>query len=214
MRSNIQQTIELYHQASWKKLFAKIRFWDAPYIEVEKMVPTDGKIIDLGCGEGIFSNFLAISGPKRQIYGVDVDRIRINQADRGLKNTTFVWGDVTVKTVPQADVIIQFHLLHHLSSLEKQEELIEQCYKKLSPQGKLIIVEVAPKFSVKYLIAWFTDHFLVPWVFEKRFYSSIYFRKIDEWGKLLDATGFKYRVITAEKGKPFTNVIFECHKKN
>lgn len=210
MKSNVDETIKLYSGMGWKSLFSKIRFWDAPFLEVEKIVPQNGVILDLGCGEGIFTNYLGICSNKRKITAIDIDKQRIKEANRGLKNVTFKYGDVTKFDVPKVDTIIMFHLLHHLKSFSDQGKVISECVKKLNKDGKLIIVEVEPKFSYKYLLAYFTDHFLVPWIFERRFYCPVYFRRTNDWIELFRSFGLSCKVFSADKGKPFSHIIFEA----
>lgn len=216
MRGNkfVDKTIEIYSDLGWKSFFAKIRMWDAPYIEVEKLVPKKGNILDLGCGEGLFSNFLALSSPKRKIFGIDVDKTRVTQAQRGLKNTRFVHGDVSKKDLPKADIIIMFHLLHHLESFDDQIKVIKEVGRKIKKKSKLIIVEVEPKISLKFLSAWFTDYFLVPWLFEKKIYSPVFFRSSKEWANLLEESGFSCKIKEAEQNYPFSHVILECIKRH
>lgn len=204
----IKKLANLYSYVSFSEIFVKIRFWDAPLEQVERLLPKSGNIIELGCGEGLGSNYFAMSGPQRNIFGVDIDSERVSQAFKGLKNTKFIKGDITKINIPQADTILLVHVLHHLHSRAQQEKIINQCSKKLKKEGSLLIVEVEPKFSYKYFLTWFTDHFLVPWLFEKRFYSPIYFRKKNEWVDLLSKMGFKVKVVQADQGKPFTHIIF------
>ena len=206
------KTIGLYSGLGWKSLFARIRIWDAPYEQVERVIPKKGVIVDLGCGEGLFSNYLALGSEKRIIFGVDINKNRLKQAYHGVTNTKFVFGDVNKAKIPAADAIILMHLLHHLDSFEKQEELLRLCWSKLRKKGKLVIIEVEPKVSLKYLIAYFMDHFLVSWVFERKFYSQIYFRKKKNWLKLLNRIGFKVSSYPGDKNKPFPHIIFECNK--
>lgn len=212
MQENIKKTVALYKDLGWKKIFARIRFWDAPFVEVEKIIPRGGTIIELGCGEGLFANFLALTALKRKIIGVDIDRTRIKQAQRGLKNTSFIHLDALKMKMPRAEAIVCMHLLHHLASYKDQETLLVKCSQALVKSASLLIVEVEPKMSWKYLVTWFTDHFLVPWLFEKRLYSPIYFRKAKEWKKLLTGMGFSCKITSAERGKPFTHTIILCQK--
>ncbi len=207
-----KKTINLYSGLGWKSLFARIRLWDAPYKQVEEIVPKKGVIIDLGCGEGLFSNYLALGSKKRKIFGVDVDKNRIKHAGRGLPNTQFVLGDVNKTKIPAADAIILMHLLHHLGSFKEQGKLLRKCWSKLRNKGKLVIIEIEPKASLKYFIVFLVDHFLVAWLFEKKVYSAIYFRKKSEWFTLLNNIGFKVNSYPADKNKPFPHIIFECIK--
>jgi len=205
----IDKTISLYTTVGWKRWFSRIRFWDAPYIETEKLVPSKGTIVDLGCGEGIFTNFLALSSKQRKIVGIELNKERVSQADRRLTNVSFKKGDATKVAIPKADCIILFHLLHHLLSFKDQEKVIARCARALAKRGKLIIVEVNVKPTFKYLVSWFTDHFVVPFLFDKKFYESdIYFRKIADWKKLFAKYNLGCEVILAEKNKPFSHVIF------
>ncbi|KKQ96653.1 MAG: Methyltransferase type 12 [Candidatus Woesebacteria bacterium GW2011_GWA1_39_12] len=209
----IDKTIGLYADAGWKRWFSRIRFWDAPYIEVEKLVPAKGTIVDLGCGEGIFTNYLGLAGSHRKVLGIEIDEERVGQADRGVKNVSFKRGNAVTASIPKCDCIVIFHLLHHLPSYSDQEKVLHKAKKALNKGGVLIIVEVDIKPSIKYLIAWFTDHFLVPWIFEKRLYSPIYFRKRKDWINLLNEMGFSVGARSAEAGMPFSHIIFTCEPK-
>lgn len=204
----VDKTIFLYQSLRWKGLFAKIRFWDAPYIEVEKNIPKFGKIYDVGCGEGIFSNFLGIISSKRKILGVEIDKERLAFADRGLKNVIFAYGNALAFRPNNADCIILFHVLHHLSSFEDQIKVLKNCHKGLKKSGQLIIVEVDIKPTFKYFLSWVTDHFLVPILFEKKIYSPIYFRKRQEWINLLKKLGFRVSCKDVSAGKPFSHIIY------
>lgn len=215
MRNNqvVEKVINLYSDSFWKKIFSKIRFWDAPYLEVEKLIPKQGKILDLGCGEGFFSNFIAISSEKRSVFGIDIDKKRISQANKGLKNTKFILGDITKKEIPNADCVIMFHLLHHLPSWISQEILLRKSSNKLKKGGKLIVVEALPGYSYKFFLGFLADLFLVPWLFEKRLYSKIFYRKGESWKKFLVSIGFRVKTFTAQKGMPFSHIILICQKK-
>ncbi len=207
-KTNIQKTIDLYQNVGWKKYFSKWRFKVAPYIEVEKYIPKEGKIIELGCGEGIFTNYMGISSVKRKITGFEISSERIKEASRKLPNVSFKKADVTKANLPSSDAIVLFHLLHHLMSQKDQEKLLEKCVKALKKNGSLVIVEVNMKPSLKFLIAWFFDHFIVPTAFEKRFFSRIFFRKQNKWVKILKNNGLKVKKYEFEKNMPFPHIVF------
>jgi 2-polyprenyl-3-methyl-5-hydroxy-6-metoxy-1,4-benzoquinol methylase len=210
MKEAKNEVIKRYRNKSYTWLFSYIRFWDAPYHEVEHIIPKKGTIVELGCGEGLFSNFLAISGSKRNVIGIEIDKHRLKNADKKVKNATFRFGDITKVKIPDADTIVLFHVLHHLHSYEEQEKLIARCKKALKPRGSLVIVEVNPVFSYKYFITWFTDHFLVPWLFERRLYSPIFFRSEKNWQNLFKKLGFRSKKTLCDKGKPFSHILYVC----
>ena len=205
--------LKLYYGLGWKSLFARIRLKDAPYEQAESLVPKKGAIVELGCGEGLFSNYMALSSQKRKVIGVEIDDDRFMQANRKIANAKFIHGDATKVDIPKCDAIVMMHLLHHLRSFQDQEMLLKNIRGKLEKNGMLIIIEVEPKFSIKYLFALIADHFLVPWLFEKRLYSKIYFRKRKEWIALLKKLNFEVQAYAADKNTPFSHIIFECKKR-
>ena len=209
----VNKLLKLYHGLGWKSLFTKIRLKDAPYKQADALVPKKGNIIELGCGEGLFSNYMALSSGKRNVIGIEIDEVRFRQASRGIGNTKFILGDATKANMQQCDAIVMMHLLHHLRSFEYQEKLLKTSFSKLGKRGKLIIVEVEPKLSLKYFFSWFTDHFIVAWLFDKKFYSVVYFRKKNDWMNLLIDIGFKVNYYPADKNMPFQHIIFECIKR-
>jgi len=202
----IKKTKKLYHGLGWAGLFAHIRFFTAPYEKLEKLIPPKGFIIDLGCGYGIFSNFLGLTGPKREVLGVELDKKKINLAERGVSNVSFLEGDITKTKFKKADVIFLVHVLHHLNSFEEQEQLIEVCRKKLARNGKLIIVEVDKKPVWKYILGWLADHFLY-------FGDKIYYRFPKEMKTLLSQFDFKVRTVKLDKGGPFAHIVYILEKK-
>lgn len=209
----INQVISLYKSSGWKRWFARIRIWEAPCWEVEKLIPRKGLILDLGCGEGIFANLWAISSKTRKIIGIDKNAGRVGQANRGMGNLEFHKGDILTVNLPKSKAIVIFHVLHHLNSFSDQDILINKCYKSLVKGGKLIIVEVDIKPTPKYLISWLTDHFVAPLLFEGKLYAGdIFYRKRNGWLKLLRSVGFTAKSFAVEKNKPFTNLVLECVK--
>jgi hypothetical protein len=94
------QIIKLYSNGTYTRVFSRIRFWDAPYEQVEKLIPKTGRILELGCGEGLFSNFIAVSSPSRKVQGIEIDKNRFLNAHKSIKNATFTQGDYEI-TIPR-----------------------------------------------------------------------------------------------------------------
>jgi uncharacterized protein len=210
---NLKKVLAMYKSGGFEEFFSYIRIWDAPFNEIEKNVPKSGTITDLGCGEGILTNFLAISSFKRKLVGIEIDKERINQANKGIPNVSFKYGDVTKIEIPKSDVIIFSHLLHHLSSYKKQEDLINTSLKSLKKDGYLIIVEVDTKPFLKYLISLLTDYLLVPWLFDRKIYEKAYFRNSSEWTQLFQKYSLKVKILRADRGRPFSHVIYLLRKE-
>ncbi len=205
---NVDKIIDLYSNVNYTKNFVKFRFWFGPLHEINKLVPKNGTILDLGCGEGILTNFLAISSVRRKMIGVELSAHRVNQARKGLKNTKFLIGSALKIKLPKVDTIVISHVFHHLGSKKRQEELLDICRKMLKPKGKLIIGEVDKEYSLRYLFGWITDILLVPIFFEKKLLDlQIYHRGRKEWKQVLLKHGFKVTHMKVTKDRIYPEVI-------
>lgn len=198
-------TKKLYQNLGWPTIFTHIRFFTAPYEKLEQLISQKGFIIDLGCGYGIFSNFLGLIGPKRQVLGIELDSQKIRFANRGVANVKFLKADITKIILKKADVILLIHVLHHLNSFKEQEHLLNECRQKLAKNGRLIIAEVDKKPFFKFILGRLADFLLYPG-------DKIYYRFPAEFKKIFTRHGFKTKIIKAEKGKPFANIIYVLEK--
>jgi 2-polyprenyl-3-methyl-5-hydroxy-6-metoxy-1,4-benzoquinol methylase len=209
--SDAKDTISLYAGGGFGALFARIRFWDAPFGEIERMVPKAGQITELGCGDGLLSNYLAISGQRRKVLGIEINRNRLGEAEKGVANAKFVWGDIVKSDLPDSDCILLIDVLHHLYSKEDQEKVLGKAKSKLKKGGKVIVAEIVERPFWKCVFTWFTDVVIVPILFEgKLFTTNIYYRKEKEWELLLKDLGFKVKMVPASAGRPFSHMIYVC----
>jgi ubiquinone/menaquinone biosynthesis C-methylase UbiE len=210
---NAARVVELYSKGEYTKSFAKFRFWYGPLIELNKLVPKSGEILDIGSGEGILSNFLAVSAPRRKILGVEINQQRIKQAFKGIKNVRFVKGDVLKTSLPRSKTIVLSHVLHHLGSKGAQEKLLNNCFGLLKKNGRIIIAEVDKEFSISYIGGWIADVFLIPIFFEKKIIDTgIYHRSRKEWTALLKGMGFSIKYQKVTKDRIYPEVIFVAYK--
>lgn len=211
---DFKKTIELYQGDGFGELFVKIRAWDAPYAEVEKLIPSSALVLDLGCGDGLLSNYLAISSSERKIVGIELNKERIKKADKGLKNTRFIRKDILSLKLPEVEVILLIHVLHHLSSRKCQEILLKRIAESLHGEQKLVILEVDKKPLLKFLFSWITDAIIVSILFERKlFTANFFYRKTSEWRKLLENLGFHVRARKIHKGMPFSHVLIVAAKE-
>ncbi|KKU86965.1 MAG: hypothetical protein UY16_C0043G0001, partial [Candidatus Gottesmanbacteria bacterium GW2011_GWA2_47_9] len=176
------------------------------FVQVETYVPKEGNILDLGCGYGIFANFLALCSDKRNIIGVDMDEGKIHFADRKVPNASFQIGDATKMHVKNLDAILLLDVLHHLHSYGDQEKLIRSCHSMLKPGGKLIILEVNGTPLWKLVVARVADAVL---------YSGqpVYYRYEASMKPML-MRHFTKTNISAQRliHNPFPHMIYLCKK--
>lgn len=208
---DLAKAIDLYKGGGFSSLFKIIRVWDAPYQEIEKLVPQKGEIIDLGSGDGLMANYLGISSKKRKVFGIELNKSRLIESDKGLNNVKFKVGDILKNKIYKVDAILLIHVFHHLPDYESQVKILEACKKNLNKNGKLIVAEIIQKPFLKYLFTYVTDALILPIVFNNKLIDTkIHYRKDTEWKKLFKSYGFKVKTTYPHNGKPFSHVLYEC----
>ena len=99
------------------------------------------RILDIGCGTGFITNFLAIKNPNIRIDAIDFsDGIEFAQeftAENNIKNVTYYKEDF-FKFIPthQYDCIICNGVLHHMP---KYKDAIDKIKTMITPSGRLIL---------------------------------------------------------------------------
>jgi 2-polyprenyl-3-methyl-5-hydroxy-6-metoxy-1,4-benzoquinol methylase len=195
-----QRFVSLFMWLRWAKILR------APYKEIERLIPKDAKIIDIGCGYGFFTNFLALSGPKRRVMGIDISGERIKQAYKKLKNVEFISGNIMDLHIHDCDAVVIIHMLHHLPSFKMQEELLRSCFEKISHKGIILVGEIDTTPRWKSFLSKAVDYLLY-WG------DSFHFRSHQEFQSLLERIGFKdVTVINCDKGIPFAHKVLVGRK--
>ena len=115
--------------------------------EILQFLPRHGKVLELGCGFGLFGLYFALSCPDLNLIGYDIDARRIRLARRardklGADNMRFEVGDA--RTIRIAETYQAFYLLdmlHHLPP-EFVPQLLGTLHERLEPGGILIVKDV------------------------------------------------------------------------
>lgn len=197
---------DIYKNLGWPSLFARLKFYFAPLVKIEALVPKKGLIVDLGCGYGLFSHYIGVAEPKRRVLGFDLDKEKVKYGDRGYPNVTCRYGDITKVEIPQADCIIFTHVLHHLTSYESQKELLLTCKDKLREGGLLIVTDVGERPLWKHFLCYLADRILYP-------KDKLHYRTVKEMSRLLAEIFHNVQVVPMDEGTLFPHVTFLCVRR-
>jgi len=188
-------------------LYAYLRWRLCPFEQIEKYIPKEGRVIDIGCGYGLLANFLTLKSNRRDVTGIDLSGKRISAAQK----TTGDRNKIRFKLVNVLDLrlgkycaMVMSDFLHHIN-YKAQEELLARCYQKIPSGGLLIIEEVDNRPLWKYWFNTTVDKIL-------NIGEGIFFRNQREFRELLERIGFKVSVENAHKGLPLSDILFICKK--
>lgn len=189
------------------RLYLRLKLRICPLLPLEELYPTAGKVVDLGCGNGTFSNILKVGGPERDVLGIDLDPRKVEAAraaHAGVAGLEFREGDIAAMDYPAADVYSLVDVLY-LIPFNKQEEILRKCRAALRPGGTLIIKEMDTRPRWKYLCNLFQETVAVKLV-GFTLGSRFYFRSAADYVRLAESLGFKAEVIRLDRGQAYPHI--------
>ncbi|MCP3961802.1 MAG: class I SAM-dependent methyltransferase [bacterium] len=151
------------------RLYSTVRFTilRQPFLEeIGQYLPARGRVLDLGCGFGLFSLYYAARAGGRRITGIDLNAARIERAREsagklGLSNVEYVVADVLEwRPAEPFNAIYLLDVVHHLPAAEVPE-FLERLRSYLTPGGVLVLKDVADRPRLKMLFTLLLDRLMV-----------------------------------------------------
>ena len=195
------------------KLYCLIRFHilrERFLEEILQYIPKKGKVLDIGCGFGLFSLYFAKINKHTQFYGVDLSQNRISLAKDaakklGISNVHYSVGsanDLVLQT--KFDAVYAIDIIHHISK-NAGKNLIQNLYHHLSNKGVLIIKDIEEKPLYK---LWFT--FILDKIMDYK--TPVNYWKKVELLNFLKKTGFQVYHHSMVDYLPYPHIIYVCRK--
>jgi 2-polyprenyl-3-methyl-5-hydroxy-6-metoxy-1,4-benzoquinol methylase len=130
--------------------------------EIGQYLPSRGKVLELGCGFGLFGLYFASSHPGLSITGIDTNGGRIRMARRaaerlGVRNTVFHIGDARALALAESfDAVYMLDLIHHVPR-PVVREMLTHVREHLLPGGVLLIKDVDTRPMLQMAFTWLLD---------------------------------------------------------
>ncbi|MDD4909416.1 MAG: glycosyltransferase [Candidatus Omnitrophica bacterium] len=208
----------LYKGRGFKVLMHNaVRYHTCPFGRIIRLLPEEGKFLDLGCGNGFFTNIIAIGGKRRNVAGIDIDKRKIDLALalRGnSRSAEFLRGDLASPDFMLPDEAYDCITLVdalYLLPYPQQEGLLRDCFDSLSPGGILIIKEMAKRPMFKFLFNLIQETISVK-IVKSTMGGRFYFRKEQSYLGLLKEIGFNTQSIHSGSGYLHPHLIFLSRK--
>jgi len=196
------------------KLYLRIKLRICPFLAVETYVPRSGKVVDLGCGNGVFSNLLKLGSPSRQVVGFDLDPKKIKAARDVHKDITgleFQVANITDMDYPSADVFSLVDVLYLIPRRE-QEDMLRKCCRALSSGGALILKDMDTQPRWKYFWNVLQETLAVK-IIGFTLGGKFYFRERADYLRLLRGIGFRVKAVPLDKGYWYPHILYVCVKE-
>ena len=173
-----------------------------PILEIDALLPKSGKIIDLGCGQGLIADYLA-GESNRVVIGVDLDKKRLPKSEKN--NLRFESADIRQYDLKTATGVVISDVLHHIN-YEDQHKLLENVSKSLKRGSILIIKEINAKDFPRSTLSRFWDFVFYP-------KEKIYFSSSEDLIASLKKFGFDVKKKETKKWFPGSTNLYICTKK-
>ena len=189
------------------RLHTVIRWWTAPFEALETEVPRSGKILEVGCGHGMFATFLALSSEDRTVVGVDIDAQKIELAQESVRSLRPGEATISFEHRPSGEILtieggwdaIVFADVLYLIAPEDRSRLLSDCIAALAPGGCLIVKEVNTEPRIKAFVAQFQE-FLATNVLRITDGDVLNFPSATDIETLISSGGLTTRVGRLDKG--------------
>lgn len=122
-----------------------------------------GKILEIGCGEGLFLSQLALQNPKAEIWGIDNNKDRLVQAEKRFSDKNLPNIRLSLQEAPNLsfadeyfDIIFCINVFFNMASLDLVEQTLTQM-QRITKKGGRILFDfrnaLNPLLKVKYKLA-------------------------------------------------------------
>ena len=185
-----------------------LRWMLSHFEEMENYISPDAKVLDIGCGYGLFVNLVSLKGDKRHAAGLDTSHERISIAARSAqnrKNISFIEKDVAEMDFAPYDTVTFSDVLHHFS-YSAQEELLKKIHRQIRKGAVVLIKELDTRPFLKYYISYVLDTFLY-------LGQRISYRSLDSWKNVLNKIGFDVEAVILHKTTILSSVLYVCKKR-
>lgn len=180
-------------------------YWNAVNNFIQKIPNNPIKILDLGCGNG---KYIPLFKPLNQIIALDNSEQLLKIVSNRYPNVQISNSDVTCTNLNSEtfDHIISIAVIHHLNTVERRIQMIQEIYRLLKIGGTGFITAWATsaltnKF-IKLIGTPSSSDYLVPWDNNYNRYYHLF--ESNEFEELIEKAGLDDKLTITLK-------IFECN---
>ena len=179
--------------------------------EVGQYLPRQGRVLDLGCGFGLFSLYYASVLPGIEIEGVDLNPRRIAMAEKAaarlrLANAHYEVGNATeFRGGRLFAAAYMLDIIHHVQP-HAVPPLLSALRRCLPPGGRLLVKDVDTHPIVKRWFTWALDRAMAP-------RTPVHYWSADALSGALADAGFTVHRHLMVDVLPYPHVLYVCEAR-
>ena len=196
------------------RLHTRIRAFTCPMPALVARAPREGRLLEVGCGHGLFANECALRYPQLEVLGLDPApaKIRAAAATVGPRpNVRFQEGRVEALAAGGFDCVALIDVLY-LVPRGEWSGFLSACRDALCPGGRLLLKEVDVRPRWKFYRCVFQEALSVK-LLGHTLGAGLAFAGRDQMPALLGAAGFRdVRVSDLGHGYLTPHVLYEAER--
>jgi len=179
--------------------------------EIGQYLPRRGRVLDVGCGFGLFSLYYAQVHPELDFTGFDMSDKRVEVARRaaerlGLSNVSYRVQDARqFAATERFDAIYMLDVVHHVPG-DAVRPMLTELHRALAPGSRLVIKDVDTRPRWKRVYTHVLDWAMSP-SSPVRYWSS------EELCSLLDEVGFGVVQHAMVDYLPYPHMLYVCTRR-
>jgi 2-polyprenyl-3-methyl-5-hydroxy-6-metoxy-1,4-benzoquinol methylase len=130
------------------RLHVVVRWLTCPFPQVVDVLPAEGRVLEVGCGHGLFSGYLSRRSPRLRVHAVDIDadKIAIAAASAPAAGGRLHFAVSDSGSVPEGpwDAVVLVDVLYLLDE-PAQRALLTSCAAALAPGGLLVVKDMSTR---------------------------------------------------------------------
>ncbi|MGE0160358.1 MAG: class I SAM-dependent methyltransferase [Gemmatimonadales bacterium] len=131
-------------------VYMRMRWAICPFDRILPFVPDRGRLLDVGCGSGLWLTYLSLEKPALELHGIDTDARKLEVASASLAGKAQLRQasavDLPAGTFDCITILDVFCLL----SDETKRRVLEACHAALAPGGTIVLKDADTRPRWKY----------------------------------------------------------------
>ena len=205
----------------WEFVRGKLRH-DPVYLQIlrQGLLPSEGRLLDLGCGRGILLSLLLTARdrydrglypegwpppPVLDLHGIETGFKTVSAARAALGDQARIdIADLRDAELPPSQAVLLLDVLHYLPA-EAQEDLFRRIAGALEPGGLLLIRDADAGAGWRFTATRVQERTCA--LARRHWKQRFHYRSAAEWSRLLESAGFAVDLQPMGMGTPYGNVL-------